>query len=174
MKVRLYALIIFLLFGTIGCYATITGTVVDSETEEPIEGAVVLAQWTVTKGLGLTYHKVYKIIEVETDKNGKVTISGTFKPLVDPPIIVIYKKAYVAWRNDFIFPGWEKRTDFKYEEGLTVKLELFKEGYSREQHHYFMGSGISGADFQKTPKYSTARGETSREAQQEIEEKKTK
>ena len=174
MKIRLYALLIFILFGTIGCYATITGTVVDSETEEPIEGAIVLVEWTKTKGFGLTYHEVYKIIEVETDKNGKAIISGTFNPLVDLPIIVIYKKGYVAWRNDFIFPGWEKRTDFKYEDGVTIKLELFKEGYSREQHHYFMGSGIIGADFQKTPKYSAARGATSREAQQEIEEKKTK
>lgn len=174
MKIRLYALLIFILFGIIGCYATITGTVVDSETGEPIEGAVVLVEWTKTKGVGLTYHEVHKIIEVVTDKDGRFIISGTYSPLVDPPVVVIYKRGFIAWRNDFIFPGWEKRTDFKYEGGVTIKLELFKEGYSREQHHYFMGSGIIGADFQKTPKYSAARGETSREAQQEIEEKKTK
>jgi len=172
-KIYLYTLILFLLFGATGCYATITGAVEDSETGEPIEGAIVLVEWTKTKGFGLTYHEVYRIIEVVTDKDGMFTISGTYIPMVNPPIIVIYKKGYVAWRNDFIFPGWEKRTDFNYEGGVTVKLELFKEGYSREQHHYFMGSGIIGADFQKTPKYSTARGETSREARQEIEGKKT-
>jgi hypothetical protein len=48
-----------------------TGTVQDAETGAPIEGAVVFVEWTKTKGLpGLTSTKVYKIVEVETDKDG--------------------------------------------------------------------------------------------------------
>ena len=143
MQFRLYALILFLLFGIIGCYATITGTVVDSETGEPIEGSVVLVEWTKTKGLpGLTYHEVYKIIEVITDKDGRFTISGTYSPLVDTPEVVIYKKGFIAWRNDFIFPGFKKRTDFKYKSGVVIKLEKFKDAHSREEHIDFIEYGV--------------------------------
>jgi hypothetical protein len=150
-----------------------TGTVVDAETGEPIEGAVVLVEWTITKGVpGMTYHKVYKIIEVETDKRGKFKVRGVFNPLVNPPDVVIYKAGYVAWRNDFIFPEWKKRTDFKFKKEVTFKLERFKEYYSKEQHHYFIGTGIIGDNFERTPKFSAIRRKTSREAQQEIEEKK--
>ena len=146
MKVRLYALIIFLLFGTIGCYATITGTVVDSETGEPIEGAVVLVEWTKTKGLpGLTHSESYKVIEAVTDKNGKVTIDGVSNPTVNPPHVTVYKKGYVAWNNKYIFPTWEKRKDFEYKNGITIQLQHFKKNYSHYDHASFIGSGaVSG------------------------------
>ena len=121
MKVRLYALIIFLLFGTIGCYATITGTVVDPETGEPIEGAIVLVEWTKTKGFGLTYTESYKVIEAITDKEGKATVSGIFNPMVNPPDITIYKKGHVAWNNKFIFPNYKKRKDFKWQSEYVFK-----------------------------------------------------
>lgn len=172
MRIKHIVLAIAMLLLTAGCYEEVKGTVVDAETGEPIEGAVVLVQWTKTKGLGLTYHEVYKIIEVETDKNGKFTVSGAYNPFVNPPIIVVYKKDYVAWRNDFIFPDYEKRNDFKWQNDYVFRLERFKENYSKEEHHYFIGHGIIGADFNQTPKFSAARGETSREAQQESEKKK--
>ena len=130
MKVRLYALIIFLLFGTIGCYATITGTVVDPETGEPIEGAIVLVEWTKTKGFGLTYTESYKVIEAVTDKEGKATVSGVFNPMVNPPDITIYKKGYVAWNNEFIFPDQKKRKDFNWQNGYVFRMERFKNNYS--------------------------------------------
>ncbi len=132
-------IVAFLILGIFsGCYATITGTVIDAETGEPIEGAVVFVEWTVTKGLGLTYHEVYKIIEVATDKNGRFTISGTYNPLVDPPDILIYKAGYAAWNNKFIFPNYEKRTDFKWHKGYVFKLELFKDTYSFIEHQAFI------------------------------------
>jgi len=142
MKVRLYALIIFLLFGTIGCYATITGTVVDSETEEPIEGAVVLVEWTKTKGFGLTYTESYKVIEAITDKEGKATVSGVFNPMVNPPDITIYKKGYVAWNNKFIFPNYKKRKDFKWQSEYVFKLERFKPEYTYSEHWDFINDVI--------------------------------
>lgn len=127
-----------------GCYPEITGTVLDDETGAPIEGAIVFVQWTKTKGLpGLTYHEIYKIVEVTTDKDGRFTISATFSPLVDPPDVVIYKRGYVAWRNDFIFPGWKKRTDFKYQNDIVIKLEKFREEFSHKEHLDFIGHGIS-------------------------------
>jgi hypothetical protein len=138
MKVRLYALIIFLLFGTIGCYATITGTVVDAETGEPIEGAVVLVEWTKTHGFGLTYTESYKVIEAVTDKEGKVIVSGVFNPTVNPPQVTVYKKGYVAWNNEFIFPNYRHREDFKYKDKITIKIERFKEVYSYDNHVDFI------------------------------------
>ena len=66
-----------MLIMTPGCYAEMTGTVVDAETGAPIEGAVVLVEWTVTKGVpGMTVTETYKVIEKITDKEGKVKIPG--------------------------------------------------------------------------------------------------
>lgn len=138
MKIQFCALITFLLCGTIGCYATITGKVVDSETGEPIEGAVVLVEWTKTKGFGLTYTESYKVIEAVTDKEGLATVSGVFNPMVNPPDITIYKKSYVAWNNKFIFPNYEKRKDFKWQSGYVFKLERFKPEYTYREHWDFI------------------------------------
>lgn len=133
---------IALLFLTTGCYATITGTVIDAETGKPIEGTVVLAQWTATKGFGLTYHERYKVIETVTDKEGKFIVSGVLNPFVDPPEVVIYKEGYVAWRNDFIFPDYKKREDFKWKNNYIFKLKPFKKGYSHSQHISFISTAL--------------------------------
>lgn len=163
------ALVVF----TSSCYGEITGRVVDAEKGRPIEGAVVLVQWTVTKGMpAMTYHQLDKIIEVETDKVGKFTISGAYNPLVDPPDIVVYKAGFVAWRNDFIFPGWKKRSDFQYQSGVVIKLEKFREGYSYEEHDSFMNYGIIGASLERTPKFNKALGIELDKALREIEKKK--
>ena len=144
MQFRLYALIIFLLFGTIGCYATITGTVVDSETGESIEGAVVLVEWTKTHGFGLTYTESYKVIEAVTDKEGKVIVSGVFNPTVNPPHVTVYKKGYVAWNNEFIFPNYEKRKDFKWTNDLTIQMVRFDENkYTYNDHVMFIHGSIN-------------------------------
>lgn len=134
---------IALLLLTSGCYATITGTVFDAETGEPIEGAVVLVEWTRTKGLGLTYTESYKVIETVSDKEGKVMISGTFNPLVNPPEVTVYKKGYVAWNNKFIFPEYNKREDFKWQNNYVVRLEHFKPEYSYDEHVSFIHGSIN-------------------------------
>lgn len=137
-----HLLIILILFLTTGCYATIIGKVIDAETGEPIEGAVILVEWTKTRGLGLTYTESYKVIEAITDKDGKVTVSGVSSPFVNPPSITVYKKGYVAWNNKFIFPDYKKREDFNYKDGITIKLELFEKEYSRSDHVFFLHSII--------------------------------
>lgn len=147
MHISLLAVIMLPVLFLGGCYAEITGTVVDAETGAPIEGAVVLVEWTKTRGLpGLTHTESYKVIEAVTNKDGKVTISGTFSPTVNPPHVTVYKKGYVAWNNDYIFPGWVKRKDFEWRNGFVFKLEKFKEGYSHYDHSSFIGSGaVSGS-----------------------------
>ncbi len=140
-----------------GCYLPMGGRVIDSETEQPIEGAVVLVEWNEAHGLGLTYHTVYKIAETETDKQGKFSLPGAYNPMIDEPYLVIYKQGYVAWRNDTVFPSFEKRKDYDvWQHGHVYKLERFKDGYSRFRHAMFMDTGIIGASYEKTPRFEEA------------------
>lgn len=127
-----------------GCYASMSGTVVDTETGKPIEGTVVLVNWTMTKGVpGLTYGEDYKTVEAITDKEGKFRVFGVLNPFVNPPTIVVYKKGYVAWRNDFIFPDYKKRENFQWTKNYVFKLEHFKR-YSHSRHISFLSmSGLS-------------------------------
>lgn len=142
MKRKQIFLAIIFLFLMTGCEGEITGIVVDAETGQPIEGAVILVEWTKQHGLGLTYTESYKVVEVVTDKNGKASIEGVSSPFVGAPRVTIYKQGYVAWNNEFIFPDWKKRTDFKWENNYVFKLKKFKSQYSYVKHLGFIGSAI--------------------------------
>jgi len=158
MKNNIFGLVITLLLLSIfltSCYGEMSGTVIDAETGKPIEGAIVLVEWTKTKGLGLTYTESYKVVETVTDKEGKATISGIFNPLINPPHLTIYKKGYVAWNNEYIFPDYKKRTDFVWTKGYLFKLDKFDEGiYSHKEHVLFIYSPI--AESSKIPLYYDA------------------
>ena len=139
MKLRQIFLAIMLLFMMIGCDKTITGIVVDAETGQPIEGAVILVEWTKVKGLpGMTHTESYKVVEAVTNKEGKASIEGVVAYFVSMPDIAIYKKGYVVWNNHYIFPDWKKRTDFKWENNYVFKLEKFKSVYSYDKHTRFI------------------------------------
>jgi len=137
----LLALVMFCMI--FGYSRGMTGIVVDSVTGKPVEGAVVYAEWTKTKGIGLTYTELYKITEKITDKNGKFRVFGVFSPFVNPPTVVIYKRGYVAWRNDYIFPGYERRYDFEWKNTQLIKLEHFKRNYSHSKHIFFFRGGLN-------------------------------
>jgi hypothetical protein len=142
-KIKEFVLIIILLLTAQGCSASseILGTVVDAETGESIERAVVLVEWTKTKGFGLTHTESYKVVEVLTDKDGKFKVPGVRTIFVDSHL-TIYKKGYVAWNNEVIFPGYRKRTDFEWGKTNTFKLENFKQEYSYIDHTAFLSSVI--------------------------------
>lgn len=164
-----YMSIVALLLLLTGCYPGIRGKVVDGVTGTPIEGAVVLAQWTTTWGLGLTYHKLYKIEETETDKDGSFSLSGVYNPFVDQPSMVIYKKGYVPYRNDMI--SFEKRKLKKaveWENRKAYRMEPLKDGYSKEILHNYLDSGLIGIS-SATPKFERILKQTGDEAQPEIE-----
>lgn len=133
-------------------YIPIAGTVVDAETKQPIEGAVVLAEWTITPmawiGLPTTYS--YKVIETASDKNGKFTIAGyILNPIVNKPRLTIYKAGYVCWNNEYIFPGKQHRYGFRWANNITYELEKFKKSYSYAEHVSFVGSDafLKGAEY---------------------------
>ncbi len=69
MKIKLLAVIALMLLVETGCYLPVSGQVVDAETNKPIEGAVVLVEWTKTKGYGLTYTESYKVAETLTENS---------------------------------------------------------------------------------------------------------
>jgi len=170
-KKNLYFLItVFFLLS--GCYPGICGKVVDRENGNPLEGALVLAQWTTTGGLpGLTHHSVYKIEETETDKEGLFSISGVYNPFVDPPEMVIYKKGFVPWRNDmdFMNPTWELYDNIIWQNNMLYKLDRWKEGYSKMRLDGFIDVGLIGANSTSTPKFSDIKSEIGKKAQPEIE-----
>lgn len=135
-------------------YADITGKVVDAETSEPIEGAVVLVEWTVTKGLlGMTNTESLKVVEAVTDQEGRFNIDDKVPEpepdyrlmaisKVNPPEVTIYKRGYVAWNNEYIFPSYKKREDFKWQTYNLYRLVRFKDEYDLDAHISFIHMAI--------------------------------
>lgn len=104
-------------------YPDITGKVVDNETGQPIEGAVVVAQRTKPRGMsGLLPHELHRIIETLTDKDGMFFLSGTSGFLLERPIMIIYKDKYVPWRNDAVFPSSDIVKNQAWKNNQTYEL----------------------------------------------------
>lgn len=141
-------LLIFILVVTSGCYySNINGKVVDNATGQPIEGAVVVAQWVKTRGIpGMPIHDLHKITETLTNKEGTFSISGTFGVLIDPPEMIIYKGGYIPWRNDMIFPGGRDSLakDHEWKNNVTYALDIINDKFTTEQLSQFINHGIIG------------------------------
>lgn len=136
--------VLWMFLMTSGCYAEVTGIVADAETGEPIEGAVVLVEWTITSGVpGMMGTKSYKVVEMISNKDGKVTLpEGPSTPSVNPPNVTVYKGGYVAWNNEYIFPDYKERKDFQWQEGFIFKLEKFKTEYTYSKHILFIHGAV--------------------------------
>jgi hypothetical protein len=57
--------------------------------------------------------------------------------------VTVYKKGYVAWSSRWIFPNWEKRSDFRWKSEYTYKLEKFLDIYSYIEHEGFTSRSIN-------------------------------
>ncbi len=136
------SLFLLLIAGN-GCaayYPDMQGTVVDAETGKPIEGAVVLVEWTKKRGIGDYHTESVKVQEVVTDNDGRFVVSGMIEPFLNSPDLVIYKKGYVCWSSRIVFPDWRNRMDFKWGRTYTAHLKPFSPAYSFEAHVSFIGS----------------------------------
>ncbi len=144
-KRRTLFLGILLILSTLStsCYGQITARVVDADTGDPIEGAVIMVEWTKTKGIGLTHTESYKVVEVLSDKEGKAEISGVDAFFVDLARVAVYKKGYVLWSNNNVFKGSRTLTTFEWKDNYTFKLNRFKPEYSYIDHGLFIDSAIS-------------------------------
>lgn len=143
MKINNAFLLLTVLLINTGCYGPLKGRVVDAETGEPIEGAVAMAEWTRTKGLGNTYTVSVKVVEAVSDKDGNIELDGCFSPFVNEPTLTIYKKGYVAWNNGLIFPDLNVRDGFEWKIGQVFQLEKFRSTYSHDAHVSFISSSIN-------------------------------
>jgi hypothetical protein len=134
-----------------GCgYPQITGRIVDSVSGQPIEGAVVLVEWTKTHGYGLTSTNTFSVSEVISDKSGIVKLPGISDIYVNDPDLTVYKQGYVTWNSNFIFPpGYTKRTDFSWKDGYVFKLEKFKSEYTYRDHTSFIYSAMGTGNIEQ-------------------------
>jgi DNA-binding protein len=146
MKKLLLLVLVALCFCCSGCYYPgINGKVYDNATGKPIEGAVVVAQWTKPRGIpGMQYHNLHKITETLTDKEGKFSLSGTIGVLIDPPEMIIYKEGYIPWRNDAIFPSCNLVKKNEWENNVMYRLDVYTNAYTYSQIDRFLNYGIMG------------------------------
>jgi hypothetical protein len=109
------------------------GKVIDAETKEPIEGAVVVAIYHVRQyGIAESGSSAVDAKEVVTDKNGSFHIPPhTFFHLYpfargETPEFLIYKPGYTAYSRDTNYFGYFPYSPLNV--SLDMKAELFKKG----------------------------------------------
>ncbi len=120
-KIIFIGLIVILLLIVILAHAsdrTYQGKVIDAETKEPIEGAVVVAYWRESKGAFIgTLERLKDVKETLTDRNGKWSIVGPegddgkiIRPMLSllaiiwatkSPSFVVFKPGYCSWPKGF-------------------------------------------------------------------------
>jgi len=133
------------LFCMAACYPAISGRVIDARTQLPIEGALVIVLWPEDSIFSNSPQAVHSYSETITTRNGQFSLSGEYSPFVDTPEIIIYKRGYMAWRNDYVFPGNYKRADYhEWQDGYLYKLAPMKGPYSREGYRAFLRLGMFG------------------------------
>ncbi len=139
-KIRLTICIsVCLLNMACGARWMVKGQVVDAQTSYPIEGAAVYIYWSKPDWgpPGLTSGRVkVEVAEDLTDTNGEFSVPKYWTWFKHYQMAV-YKKGYVCWSNEDIFPSFEERRDFKLKNGMIIKLERFKKEYSKEKHARF-------------------------------------
>jgi hypothetical protein len=168
-KLILFLIVVSCICCSCGFYTGLNGKVVDNVTGQPLEGAVVVAQWTKPRGIpGLQYHDLHKIIETLTDKEGSFSLSGTFGVLIDPPEMLIYKKGYIPWRNDMVFPGGHITKDHEWNNDVTYKLDVFTDKYTYRQLYSFLDYGMIGNGRSEVPIISNSMREISMKDKAEI------
>jgi len=123
-------------------YLPIKGTVIDAESGQPIEGAVILAEWTVKSWFPDGPTKTIKAVETFTDKNGRFKLNVYILRPVSNSYLTIYKAGYVCWNNKYIFPDNARRYDFEWESNREYALERFKKEYTYSDHVSFIRTCI--------------------------------
>jgi len=167
-------LLIFIIMVSSGCYRGINGKVVDNATGKPLEGALVVVQWTRPDIHSIEGLSVEVIMNTETltDKEGGFVIRSTpINPFANPPDMIIYKEGYIPWRNDEIFPGGNKVKDHEWKNNKTYNLDVFTENFTTRQIEDFLFL-VSGGNL--IPKYEDLKNKLSRRRSAEDRAKEIK
>ena len=151
-----FCVVLFFLFMTSGCTSkftikteSISGKVVDAETNEPIEDVIVIGYWPgYTFYLHVSSAPTVEVLEAVTDRNGNYFIPGWLKKNIDrtfrygDPHMIFYKTGYeieieknaFAMKKSSEIPGyfhpWKGEWD-----GQTIKMKKFK-GDNRAYREY--------------------------------------
>lgn len=135
------AVLLMSVFGIRECgRQMVTGQVVDAVTGEPIEGAAVLIDWWEPgpgpPGLAGSHQLEWK--EALSDAQGRFTVPrhSTFGSAKEFNMAV-YKKGYVCWNSQKVFPSNKAREGFSLKNGMKIILEPFRDEYSNEEHAFF-------------------------------------
>lgn len=161
------ALVLLLgLSGLPGCATPLTysakdihGQIVDDETGEPIEGAIVVAQWVLFRaGIGHGGHDGrLHIYETVTDEQGRYYIPG-WGPKLHPPMtalanrdpeILIFKSGYEPKRLQNADIDNNKSVRVSDWNGKVVKLEKSSDGIERQGRllgSFFTSLGYRASD----------------------------
>jgi hypothetical protein len=140
--ISVWFLVITVLAFVIPCVQakTFKGKVIDADTKEPIEGAVVVAVWKTERTTPTATHVDLKDVkECLTDKNGEWSISGPkgradellpglslFIPYTKEPQFTIFKPGYCSWPLGFYIGACKVRIkpegNKRIREGATIEL----------------------------------------------------
>jgi len=134
---------LFVALAASGCATTIQARVLDAETKQPIQGAVVRGIWTKVAGVrGFTHRELVGVRATETDADGRFTLerlpSDGFEGEGDGQSILVYKFGYVAWSNLIVFPSRGRRE--KQGVPKEIFLDLFPQSGSHFEHVLFIDS----------------------------------
>ena len=144
-RIAMFAALIIIFLPTV-CFAIVlgpySGTVIDSQTGEPIKGASVLVYWT--KGVLYVFKMRSEVIEarlVYTDKKGTYHIPR-FVPnlglsgVLESTQIIIYEPGYQAYIMQIRHDSPETKTDESLRLGDgVVKLDRIPPNFSHREHY---------------------------------------
>lgn len=130
------------------------GKVIDAETKQPIEGAVVVGVWRRQPALAM--HPKYlfeEAKEVSTDKDGEFTLPGhfSFKSILSPLSevwvdIYIYKPGYGSFPRFQTFPRVKQSHDDKIRPFETHGLVELPRLQTREERLAIIYEGCPAGD----------------------------
>jgi len=142
LSISLLFFLLFMLSVPAWGRSIITGQVVDAETGKPIENAAVYICWTKPAAgpPGLAGTSIVEVAETLTDTEGFFKIPKYWFTEYE---LTVYKNGYVCWNNQQIFPTYVFRKDFWLKDGIVIKVEHFKDEYSKEKHAIFTTASSS-------------------------------
>lgn len=107
------------------------GKVIDAETKQPIEGAVVVVEYVKgTVSVPEAYHSTIEVKETLTDKNGEFYIPS-YTTIIQPlsvewrAIFTIYKPGYVDFPGHLVGEKYRLSVPFKHSMPLYAIEEYF-------------------------------------------------
>lgn len=123
-----------------------TGRVVDNGTGKPLAKVLVYASWEIVRGVGFVVPGGSSVYVTHTDTDGQYTIpklatvpSGASRAVANFRLVV-YRRGYVAYRSDRVYPGDERRFDFVQLDN-RIRLERWNPDQSYVDHLRFVGGG---------------------------------